>query len=187
VFAGVFNYEPNELGAVWLANEVWPIVRKRFATATLTLVGMNPTRRVRELAKAGSVVVTGAVPDVRPYLWAAAVAVAPLTIARGVQNKVLESVAAGLPSVVTPEVMEGLPDSVRLACVAAATAQEFAAAIGAVLQATASERRAHANRARLEDLSWDAQLAPMTALLESAARSPARRPAPREQFTERRM
>lgn len=169
VFAGVFNYEPNELGAVWLANEVWPIVRKRFATATLTLVGMNPTRRVRELAKAGSVVVTGAVPDVRPYLWAAAVAVAPLTIARGVQNKVLESVAAGLPSVVTPQVMEGIPEVVRPACVAAATAGEFADAIVGALRATPAERRALAEQAQLADLSWDAQLAPMTKLLRSAA------------------
>ncbi|MGH9387886.1 MAG: TIGR03087 family PEP-CTERM/XrtA system glycosyltransferase [Vicinamibacterales bacterium] len=170
VFAGVFNYEPNELGAVWLATEVWPLVRQRHADATLTLVGMNPTRRVRELAKDASVVVTGAVPDVRPYLWVAAVAAAPLTIARGVQNKVLESIAAGLPCVVTPQVLEGIPGVVRLACVSAVTAEEFAGAILDVLHAAPAERRGRANLARLDDLSWDAQLGPMTDLLEAAAR-----------------
>ncbi len=168
VFSGVFNYEPNEFGALWLAKEVWPRVRQRRTDATLTLVGMNPTRRVRELASDPSIAVTGTVPDVRPHLRRAAAAVAPLFMASGIQNKVLEAVAAGLPCVVTPRVMQGLPEVVRPACVAASTAEAFADAIVEVLRLTPAERAGRAGKARLDDLSWEAQLAPMAALLESA-------------------
>ena len=80
VFCGVFNYEPNETGALWLANEVWPLVTRHVASAELVLVGMSPSRRVLALADRPSIRVTGSVPDVRPYLWEAAVAVAPLHI-----------------------------------------------------------------------------------------------------------
>lgn len=168
VFSGVFDYEPNEQGAVWLAQKVWPIVRQRRPDAVLSLVGMNPTRRVRQLASAGSVDVTGAVADVRPFLWNAAAAAAPLFIARGLQNKVLEAVAAGLPSIVTPDVMEGLPLTVREACTCAATAADFAGALLDALNTSPADRRAKASRARLEDWGWETQLAPMEALLRAA-------------------
>ncbi len=110
VFCGVFDYPPNVSGAVWLAQEIWPKVKTRHPDATLTLVGMNPARAVLALARDPSVRVTGAVSDVRPFLWQAAVSAAPLLVARGVQNKVLEALAAGLPCVVTPPVFEGLPN-----------------------------------------------------------------------------
>ena len=115
--AGVMNYAPNVEGAVWLAREVWPIVRSARPDARLTLIGASPSAEVVALASDRTgVVVTGTVPDVRPYLWRAAVAAAPLQIARGIQNKVLEAVAAGLPCVVTPQVAEGLPREVVPAC-----------------------------------------------------------------------
>ena len=102
VFCGVFDYRPNERGAIWFATKVWPLVRSKRPDAQLTLVGRNPTPAVRAIAESDpSVEVTGSVPDVRPYLWSAAVGIAPLLEARGVQNKVLEAVAAGLPVVVT--------------------------------------------------------------------------------------
>ena len=112
VFTGVFSYQPNEDGALWLMEHVWPGVRAKVPQAHLTLVGMGPSATLRSRAAAADVEVTGTVPDVRPYLWRAAVAVAPLDTARGVQNKVLEAVAAGLPAVVTPAVYDGLPDAV---------------------------------------------------------------------------
>ena len=87
IFCGVFNYEPNETGARWIASEVWPLVRQAQPRAELLLVGMNPTRAVLALGADRSIQVTGAVPDVQPYLWRSAVAAAPLAIARGVQNK----------------------------------------------------------------------------------------------------
>jgi sugar transferase (PEP-CTERM/EpsH1 system associated) len=113
VFSGVFNYAPNVEGALWLAQEVWPRVRAVMPAARLTLAGAHPVRSIRRLGgNDHSIEVTGEVPDIRRYLWRAAVSVAPLLTARGVQNKVLEAVAAGLPAVVTPAVWDGLPAEV---------------------------------------------------------------------------
>ena len=167
VFCGVFNYEPNETGALWLANEVWPLVTRHVASAELVLVGMSPSRRVLALADRPSIRVTGSVPDVRPYLWEAAVAVAPLHVARGVQNKVLEAIAAGLPCVVTPQVMDGLPPKPRQACVAAIDAGAFARAIVDLLGLPAERRRQLALDADLAQLSWTAQLGALTTLVDS--------------------
>src|SRR4030095_14099586 len=171
VFCGVFSYEPNELGAIWLAQSVWPLVRRPRPDAALTLVGMGPSKRVRDLSVDPWIVVTGTVDDVRPYLWGAAVSAAPLQIARGLQNKVLEAVAAGLPCVTTPQGVEGLPASLPPACLVAASAEDFADAIVRVLSQTPLERRARAQTARFEHLNWESELEPMVPLLESAALS----------------
>lgn len=109
VFCGVFNYEPNERAALWFGNEVWPLVRAARPDATLSLVGMDPSRAVRALAAQPGIRVTGTVPERAPVPWSASVSVAPLLVARGIQNKVLEAIAAGLPCVVTPQVADGLP------------------------------------------------------------------------------
>jgi polysaccharide biosynthesis protein PslH len=168
VFCGVFNYAPNEAGAVWLASAVWPRVRRAEPRARLSLVGMHPTRAVRALGADPSIRVTGAVNDVRPYLWGAAVGVAPLHLARGLQNKVLEALAAGLPCVVTPAVLDGLPAAARGGCEAAEEAEAFAEAIVRLLRETPERRRAIASRAVLGGLSWEAQMAPMVLLVEAA-------------------
>jgi sugar transferase (PEP-CTERM/EpsH1 system associated) len=170
VFCGVMNYAPNEEAAIWLARDVWPLVLKTNPSARLKLVGSHPTRHVTALAAADSTLdVTGHVPDVRPFLWRAAVAAAPLHIARGIQNKVLEAVAAGLPTVVTPVVAEGLPAEILRACAVANTATTFASALVRFLAMTPVERRMAAAMADLGELSWKARLAPLVELLEAAA------------------
>jgi sugar transferase (PEP-CTERM/EpsH1 system associated) len=169
VFCGVMNYEPNEQGAVWLARAVWPLVRDRRPDARLRLVGSNPTPLVRGLAaRDASIEVTGAVPDVRPYLWSSAVAAAPLHTARGVQNKVLEAVAGGLPVIVTPQVAEGLPSEVAPACRVAVDAQGFADALVDALVRSPLERRTAA-AADLSGLSWERRLQPLVSIIEDAA------------------
>jgi polysaccharide biosynthesis protein PslH len=171
VFTGVFSYAPNADGAVWFARQVWPAVKAQLPAARLTLAGASPLRRVRQLAENDpSIVVTGLVPDIRPYLWRSAIAVAPLFEARGVQNKVLEAAAAGLPSVVTSAVWAGLPPQGRAACRLANEPEAFASAVLDLLSMTPAERRAVARTAGLESLSWPACLAPLTTLIESAAR-----------------
>lgn len=173
VFCGVMNYAPNAEGAVWMVRHVWASVRRRIPNAELRLVGANPSDAVKALADAGAgVVVTGSVPDVRPYLWESAVAAAPLQTARGVQNKVLEAIAAGLPVVVTPVVAEGLPRGLGEACRTAATPQAFADEVVALLSRSAAERRALAARADLTALSWPERLRPALDLLTEAASRP---------------
>jgi sugar transferase (PEP-CTERM/EpsH1 system associated) len=169
VFTAVFDYAPNADGAVWFAREVWPRVRKARPAAQLTLAGSSPTAAVRRLAEDPSIEVTGRVDDMRPYLWRSAIAVAPIFQSRGVQNKVLEAAAAGLPSVVTQTVGDGLPEQVLPACRIADTADAFAAAVIELLSLTPTARRREAARASLSSLGWPARLAPLVALLERAA------------------
>ena len=166
VFCGVMNYSPNVEGALWLCREVWPLVRRAHPGARLDLVGSDPVQAVSALNDpASGIRVTGAVPDVRPYLWDGSVACAPLHTARGVQNKVLEAVAAGLPTVVTSAVHEGLPREVLVACQMADTAPAFAAAIAELLATEPAKRRERATAADLSALGWDRRLAGLKTIL----------------------
>lgn len=169
VFCGVMNYGPNEEGASWLGRVVWPMVRRSRPDAQLLILGAHPTRRIRSLAAGGrGIEVTGAVSDVRPHLWRSAIAAAPLRTARGVQNKVLEAVAAGLPSVVTPAVFDGLPGEIHPACRTAATAEQFAATLVNLMSRSPIERRRMAAAAELATLRWAGRLAPLHDVLRTA-------------------
>jgi len=92
----------------WFAAEILPLVRVAVPDARFCIVGNHPTPAVRALGELPGVTVTGWVPDIRPYLAHAAVAVAPMRIARGIQNKVLEAMAMGKPVVVTSGALEGV-------------------------------------------------------------------------------
>ena len=110
VFTGMMNYLPNIDAMCWFARSVLPETRRIIANAELWIVGASPTKEIRELNSVSGINVTGRVRDVRPYLKHAAVVVAPLRIARGVQNKVLEALAMGKPVVCTPQAAAGLSD-----------------------------------------------------------------------------
>jgi sugar transferase (PEP-CTERM/EpsH1 system associated) len=172
IFTAVFNYRPNVDGARWFARYVWPRVLAAMPSARLTLAGAHPTSAVLKLAASdSSIEVTGSVTDMRPYLWRSAVAVAPIFEARGVQNKVLEALAAGLPSVVTPVVRDGLPPEALPACRVAASAADFAQAVVDLLSMTAADRRRQTELAPLSALGWRERLAPLSNILESAGGS----------------
>src|SRR5262249_58960832 len=108
VFVGALDYHPNVDGTVWFCREVWPVLRARHPGARLRLVGRRPAPAVRHLARLPGVGLVGQVPDVRPYLADAAVALAPVRIARGVQNKVLEALSMRKAVVPSPRSIEGL-------------------------------------------------------------------------------
>ena len=99
VFTGVMDYLPNVDAVVWFCYQVLPIVQKQIPEASLTICGSRPAAAVRRLARRRGVTVTGRVPDTRPYLDGAEVFVAPMRMARGIQNKLLEALAIGLPCV----------------------------------------------------------------------------------------
>lgn len=101
VFTGAMDYFPNVDAVRYFCAEVLPRIREVFPGVLFYIVGRNPAASVKELGVPGRVIVTGTVPDVRPYLAKSAVAVAPFRIARGIQNKILEAMAMGVPVVGT--------------------------------------------------------------------------------------
>jgi glycosyltransferase involved in cell wall biosynthesis len=104
---GRMDYRPNYEGAAWFINKVVPRVLSILPEATFYFVGANPPSMLRNLAKQ-NVTVTGAVDDIRPFIEGASVVVAPLLIARGVQNKVLEAMAMKKPVVATHQATRAL-------------------------------------------------------------------------------
>lgn len=108
VFVGVMNYLPNVDGCQFFVNEVLPRVQQRHPNVRFTIVGAHPTPEVQALGKIPGVTVTGFVDDTRDYLKKASISVSPLRIARGIQNKVLEAMAMGLPVVGTTSATQGI-------------------------------------------------------------------------------
>jgi sugar transferase (PEP-CTERM/EpsH1 system associated) len=172
VFCGVMNYAPNDEGMTWFVRHVWPLVRIARPHASLAIVGGEPSQTLQALcAPHGSITVTGRVPDVREWLWGSAVAVAPLHVARGVQNKALEAIAAGLPIVLTDAVAGGLPPEAMPASRVANTSQAFAQHVVDLLNLPPHERRALAAASDLSELTWPRTLMPLWSILERAAGS----------------
>jgi len=170
VFCGVMDYYPNEEGVLWFAREVWPLVVRRRPSARFRIVGARPTSAVSALTQNDpSIEVTGTVPAVQPHLWASAVSVAPLRLAQGLQNKVLEALAAGLPAVVTTAVHAGLPSEARPACAVADDADTFADNVIRLLDLSPAERKLVASQVDLATLSWERRLTGLRDVLMRAA------------------
>ncbi len=131
-FVGALDYLPNVDAAVWFADAVWPRVRERFPDAEFRLVGRKPAPAVRKLADRPGVTLVGPVPDVRPFLADAAVAVVPLRLARGLQNKVLEALAMGKATVAAPAALAALGTVPGTHLLAATTPGEWADAVGSL-------------------------------------------------------
>ena len=108
VFFGAMDYHANVEAAVFLAREVLPRLRARHPSFHVVIAGSKPAPEVQALAALPGVTVTGYVADMRPHVQAAAVCVVPLRVARGVQNKVLEAMAMGVPVVASPAAAEGI-------------------------------------------------------------------------------
>lgn len=166
VFTGAMDYWPNAQAVAWFTAEVLPKVQTVIPDAVFYIVGRDPGRTVRQLANCPGVTVTGTVPDVRPYLAHAAVAVAPLHVARGVQNKVLEAMAMARPVVASPQALEGLSVKVPDEALAGADAVQFSARLVACLTGDMTALGASARRAVLREYTWDASLAGLDTLLQ---------------------
>jgi len=159
VFTGAMDYWPNVDGVRWFAEEVLPRVLDALPSAHFTIVGMRPTAAVKALASA-HVTVTGTVPDVRPYLQHAAVVVAPLRVARGIQNKILEAMAMARPVVATDACGAGIDAVNGRHFVTAHDAATMADAVVSLLRdGEAARMMGNAARARIvARYTWAAQL-----------------------------
>lgn len=168
VFAGAMDYRANVDAVHWFAHEVWPRIAAQRPDARFYIVGSNPTAAVHALAQTAGITVTGRVEDVRPYLAHAHVVIAPLRIARGVQNKVLEALAMAKVLLATPEAYEGVEDFAgRLGCIDASSQAMVTAALRAL--EPAQPLRVPAARAHVRSrYDWAASLDAYDSVLSGA-------------------
>ncbi len=181
VFTGAMDYWANVDAVVWFAREVLPLVRASRPAARFVIVGSNPSAAVSALAGTG-VIVTGRVPDVRPYLAHGSVVVAPMRIARGIQNKVLEAMAMARPVVVTPSGLEGIAADANEVLVADQP-RPFADAVLAVLSGRHTRLGEAARRRVSSDYSWDQATDRLLSLLSSSRAAIADRSLPTDDGT----
>jgi sugar transferase (PEP-CTERM/EpsH1 system associated) len=166
VFMGAMDYWPNIDAVVWFATQMLPRLRQRWPRLRLHIVGRNPAPAVTALA-GEAVAVTGTVADVRPHVQHAAVVVAPLRLARGIQNKVLEAMAMARPVVAALGCAQAIDARAGEHLLAAASADEFVAEVASLLEAPeAAEAMGRAARALvLARYGWEARLAGLDRLL----------------------
>ncbi|MEM7779051.1 MAG: TIGR03087 family PEP-CTERM/XrtA system glycosyltransferase [Pseudomonadota bacterium] len=171
VFTGQMDYPPNEAAALWAAEHFLPVARERFAQAEFHIVGRAPTKPLLALEGTPGLTIWGEVPDVRPFLASATCVIAPLQIARGVQNKVLEAMAMARPVVVTPQAATGIAaHDGKQWLLAKADARQMVEKIAPVIedQSRAKALGASARQFVLDHHGWDAMLAPLETLVRGS-------------------
>ena len=174
IFTGNMSYRPNVEAVQDLVGEILPRVWQRRPDTELYIVGMDPAPAVRRLADGRRVIVTGRVDDIRPYFESAAVAVAPLRIARGLQNKVLEAMAMRVPVVASPQAFNGINAAADRDLLVADGTEAFARAAVSLLDEPARrERYAAAARACVEaNHDWERILRGFEALVVGGRERP---------------
>ena len=169
VFTGAMDYWPNIDAVQWFAETIMPAVRERNEKAMFYIVGARPTQQVKNLEQIPGVKVTGAVDDVRPYIAHAKVAVAPLRIARGIQNKVLEAMAMGKSVVVSPAALEGIDAAPGREILLAGDDTQYVNAVTALLTLSLPEIGRAARRKVVEQYGWASHLRTLDTLLDVPA------------------
>lgn len=164
-FTGAMDYWANVDAVQWFVQAMWPAVVQAVPAAQFWIVGTRPTAAVRELARAPRVHVTGAVDDIRPYIAHATVAVAPMRVARGVQNKVLEAMAMGRPVVGTRAAFEGLDLDADYRALAADDAAAFAARCVQLLGKTDTTLGERGRRYVASNHDWNTNMQQLHALM----------------------
>jgi len=159
IFTGAMDYYPNIDAVTFFANDIFPLVRSVCPSAQFLIVGSQPTSKVQRLGNREGITVTGTVPDVRPYMEKAKVSVIPLRISQGIQNKILEAVAAGIPVVTTSAASAGFNSTEKMPITVADSAGDIADNIIRLLGESLSADRVDACRNYLNNnFNWDKNL-----------------------------
>jgi sugar transferase (PEP-CTERM/EpsH1 system associated) len=171
-FVGRMDYFPNQECMLEFCAKTLPLLRARRPSVKLTIVGADPSSAIRSLAGIPGVTVTGSVPDVRPYVRRAALMVAPLNIARGTQNKILEAMAMGVPVVTSRVAAGGVDAESGEHFLVASTAAEFSDAISRVMTDPSERRRlGAAGRERmLTHHAWDRSMRRLDGIIDRCVR-----------------
>lgn len=171
VFVGALDYRPNVDAAIWFSESIWPKIRARNPAAKFRLVGRRPTASILALKEIPGVEVIGQVADVRPYVASSAIVVAPLRIARGLQNKVLEGMAMGKPIVASSHALAGFRPGTSVPALRADHPEQWVDTVEQLLQnptrrvTLGNEGREYAERYH----NWDDCLEPIGELLREFA------------------
>jgi glycosyltransferase involved in cell wall biosynthesis len=163
------DYAPNIEAVSFFVERIWSKIRAVHRQARFLIVGASPKRKVLNLARKPGVEVTGYVPDIRRYLTSATLAIAPMAIARGVQNKILEAMAAGVPVLTSPAVAKGLPPGAeRHVFVAEREPEAFESALLRLIgnPLVLEEKSAAAQNFVKQHCTWEIKLRTLDELLE---------------------
>lgn len=173
-FVGRMDYFPNQQAAVSFCRDILPALQRRRPGTRFDIVGADPSPEIRELGKLTGVRVTGSVPDVRPFVTQAALTVAPLEIARGTQNKILESMAMGVPVVCSRQASGGVDAVPGEHLLAYDNPEQLIEAVLSILDSDQLRKRlADAGRARVvSNHSWPSSMQRLDALIASQFRGP---------------
>lgn len=170
VFTGAMDYWANVDAVCWFADDILPRIRAKSPDAHFWVVGAHPAADVQRIGGLPGVTVTGRVEDVRPYIRHAAVSVAPLRVARGIQNKVLEAMAMEKATVVTPEAIEGIEAEIGTDVLVAQGATDFADRVtGLLTGGDAAVIGAAARKQVLRAHGWPASYQKLVSILEGHA------------------
>lgn len=167
-FIGRMDYYPNQECMARFCAQTWPLLRQRRPAMKLLIVGADPSPAMVKLGELPGVTVTGSVPDVRPFIRSSAAMVAPLAIARGTQNKILEAMAMGVPVVTSSIAAGGVDAEAGTHLLVADTPQETADALLRLVEQPAERARlAQAGRARmLSHHAWPHSMARLDGIIE---------------------
>lgn len=169
VFTGAMDYWPNIDAVCWFAHDVLPLIRESYPNVSFTIVGGSPSHEVHALSEIPGVTVTGRVPDVRPYIARASAVVAPMRVARGVQNKVLEGMAMEKAVITTSIGLEGIQATHGVNVLVANSPSEIADVLLTCRDSKLQALGAEARNFVVERHSWSASLAPLAAIIEGEA------------------
>jgi glycosyltransferase involved in cell wall biosynthesis len=169
VFTGAMDYFANVDGVVWFTKEVLPLIKRELAATRFYIVGSNPTKEVLSLWSNDGVIVTGYVPDTREYLGRASVVVVPLRIAQGIQNKILEAMAMGIPVVATPQAFEGIEAEPGVDLILGESPEKFAMAVIKLVKEVSLRKSLGENARKVieKNYCWSKNLSKLDALLDA--------------------
>lgn len=167
-FIGRMDYYPNQECVFDFCKNVFPAIKAKIPDATFTIVGANPTPKVKALANINGIDVTGSVEDVRPYVLRSAVNVAPLNIARGTQNKILESMAMGVPVIASPLAAKGIDAVAETDFLVASSPEDYVKAVLRLFEDPKERDRLASNgrKRMIERHNWKTSMQKLDVLIE---------------------
>ncbi len=164
VFTGAMDYWANVDAVKWFVKYVFPVIREKLSNIQFYIVGSNPTPEVRSLEKISDVIVTGSVSDIRPYICYSNLVVAPMRIARGIQNKVLEAMSLAKQVLVTSAAAEGICATPGLHLFIANNENDYAKYAVKLLEK--KNKNSEARKLVIDNYSWTSKLEKLNYLLQ---------------------